>query len=256
MYKSLDHGFLTLSCDQCYKLNVLNPLEGAMMLPLIEQEFSIVVVAQSHNPTILNPDFLKLNEIVPKDWVLAEPPVCIPPGFAQVMFANGVSITAQLDKIIFLESLKTNCTGIGIHTIAKNYIKTLPHVDYRAIGINPKGHILLKENQIQEYLADTFLAPGSWRKIGKAPMKAQLKLTYTLDKCLCTITISEGIMQPSPEITQRSVLLIEGNFHHEINGNTKDIKLEKACQVIDDRENFFKMYREMVRQIMDNKEVA
>lgn len=222
--------------------------------PLIEKELSIVVVARSHNPTILNPDFLKRASIVPEDWALAQNPVCMPPGFAQVIFTNGISITAQLEKIIFFEPLETNQTGIGIHTIAKNYINVLPHVDYLAVGINPKGHIILEEKKNQEYLADTFLAPGSWRKIGKAPIKTQLKFIFTLDKCLSTISISEATTQPSLGTSQQSVLLIEGNFHFDI--DTKDKKIEKICQVIDERENIFKMYREMVTQIMGKQGAA
>ncbi len=29
-------------------------------------ELSVVVIAKNHNPTVLNPDFLKLNNIVPE----------------------------------------------------------------------------------------------------------------------------------------------------------------------------------------------
>jgi hypothetical protein len=31
-------------------------------------QFSIVVLATDHNPTILNPGFLRLQKIVPEDW--------------------------------------------------------------------------------------------------------------------------------------------------------------------------------------------
>jgi len=69
------------------------------------REFSIVVVAKSHNPTILNPDFLKDNEIVPANWELEKPPVCLEP-VAEIVFKNKVRIIAQLDKLIFLRMLR------------------------------------------------------------------------------------------------------------------------------------------------------
>lgn len=69
------------------------------------REFSIVVVAKSHNPAILNPDFLKDNEIVPANWELEKPPVCLEP-VAEIVFKNKVRIIAQLDKLIFSENVK------------------------------------------------------------------------------------------------------------------------------------------------------
>jgi len=61
---------------------------------LIISELAIVVAAQNHNPTILNPDFLKHSQIVPKEWVLREPPLCTEP-LARVAYTNGVTLVAQ-----------------------------------------------------------------------------------------------------------------------------------------------------------------
>ncbi len=36
--------------------------------------FTIVVVAADHNPSILNPDFLRINDIVPSDFKVIETP--------------------------------------------------------------------------------------------------------------------------------------------------------------------------------------
>ena len=41
------------------------------------KELTIVLLAETHNPTILNPDFLKYNEIVPFDWKVAGSPVAV-----------------------------------------------------------------------------------------------------------------------------------------------------------------------------------
>lgn len=66
------------------------------------QNLSVVVAARSHNPTILNPDFLKYNKIVPMDWELESNPICADP-VAQVKFTNGISITAEMNKVVFSE---------------------------------------------------------------------------------------------------------------------------------------------------------
>ena len=49
---------------------------------------SVVVTAEFHNPSILNPDFLVSREIIPADWVVTEavttPPVSV------VRYNNGI----------------------------------------------------------------------------------------------------------------------------------------------------------------------
>jgi hypothetical protein len=49
------------------------------MEPFLIQDLTLVVVARNHNPTILNPDFLKSTHIVPEHWELAAPPFCVEP---------------------------------------------------------------------------------------------------------------------------------------------------------------------------------
>lgn len=219
------------------------------------QEISIVVVAQNHNPTILNPDFLKFNEIVPKDWELAAPPICVEP-MAQVTFKNGVSIIAQFDKVIFAQAIHDkNAEELLIPNIARKYIETLPHVNYASVGINPKGHIVFAENKVQEYLVETFLADGPWREIGESPVKASIKLAYTLDKCKCALTIDEAILQ-APEKLATSILLLAANFHHDIAGAAKKEKLSDLFNIIDSWKIDFEMFKEIVSKIMIDRKVA
>jgi len=71
---------------------------------------SVVVTAESHNPTILHPHFLKTQGIVPPDFEPAESPVCTPP-LAIVKYRNGLNYTASVsspnpDREIFDRFLK------------------------------------------------------------------------------------------------------------------------------------------------------
>ena len=62
-----------------------------MLNEFVFSELTIVIVAENHNPTILNPDFLKFNDIVPKEWDMGQPPLCTPP-ISQVEYKNGIKI--------------------------------------------------------------------------------------------------------------------------------------------------------------------
>lgn len=39
------------------------------------QELAIVLTAKNHNPSILNPDFLKCSGIIPSEWELSRQPL-------------------------------------------------------------------------------------------------------------------------------------------------------------------------------------
>src|SRR2546428_392286 len=101
-------------------------------------QFSVVVVGEAHNPTILNPDFLAIREIVPKEWgwEVLSPAITTPP-FAIVRYTNRVSITVEHGKLQVADlGVGDDPTGSKAAEIARRYVNTLPHVRYTAVGIN------------------------------------------------------------------------------------------------------------------------
>lgn len=62
-------------------------------------QFSIVVPGRSHNPTLLNPDFLQRQDIVSADcsWTVAE--TVTTPLFAMVRYDNGVTVQVESEKL-------------------------------------------------------------------------------------------------------------------------------------------------------------
>ena len=214
---------------------------------VITEELSIVVVARNHNPTILNPDFLKYNEIVPLDWELAGPPVCVDL-MAQVTYANSVKIVSQFDKVIFTETLAEKETkDVSIPKIAKRYIETLPHVEYRAVGINLKGHVIFQdEAAIQKFIVETLLAPGPWQQFGEAKPKAGIKLVYVIRGCQLSLTVEENKLQLPDKILP--VALFSANFHRDLTGENKKQRLDHLFKSIDNWENDLKTFKELVNE--------
>jgi hypothetical protein len=196
------------------------------------EELSIVVVAQNHNPTLLNPDFLIYNKIVPPAWELAGSPICVGP-MAQVTFKNGVNIVAQFNKVIFTETVgDKRDEDIAVPVIARKYAETLPHVDYRAVGINPKGHVnFLEEAAVQGYILDTLLSPGPWLEFGDVRPKAGLKFVYWVKDCQFSLTLEESRLQ-LPDATV-PVAMFTANFHRDLKGETKDQRLQNLSQILD-----------------------
>ncbi len=99
-------------------------------MSIVPLEFSVVVVGQDCNPTILNPDFLKHRGIVPEEWgwQLAGAPITTPP-FATVSYDSGLTIKVEMTRFQVTDQLFAD----GVEkskaiAVASKYIKVLPHV--------------------------------------------------------------------------------------------------------------------------------
>jgi hypothetical protein len=193
-------------------------------------QLSIVVVAQNHNPTVLNPDFLKSNEIVPRDWELDGNPVCVEM-IAQVNFKNGVKITSQPDRIIFFQGVNDpELKDVEIPRIAADYVSLIRHVRYTAVGVNPRAEIGCSgSDEASAFIAHTLLGDRPWLKFGEKPARAALKVGLRLKGFHITIDVAEGSRAGIRGVEHH--VAFEGNVHHEIpqvNSDERDVCLAEV----------------------------
>jgi len=196
------------------------------------REVTIVVLARNHNPTILNPDFLSRHAIVPEDWELGEPPICADP-FAQVKYRNGFAITAQLDRVTFTETLVGKRIEESlVADVATRYLKTLPHVDYRAIGINPQGHVLAETLEEARYFTlDHLIAPGPWTFLNDTKPLVAVSLKYPFEKAQVTIKIEEASWKPD-DTGSVPVAYFGANFHREVAAEEAGERLARISEIL------------------------
>ena len=125
---------------------------------------SVVVTATQHNPSILHPSFLTSQDIVEADWVLAEQPICTPP-LAIVKFKNGIVFTAQPEQLQVTDNLlDEDVASSVVSELVERYVRTLPHVQYSAVGVNFKAFVEVVD--AATFLIERFLKNGSleqWR---------------------------------------------------------------------------------------------
>jgi len=134
-------------------------------------QFAITLKAESHNPTILNPDFLRNQGIVESDWELAEDPVCVR-HFARVAYTNRVAIVAEFDNLIFSEELLSREEESGsIASVAARYVRTLPHVNYLAVVNNFVADLVVKKrtsitsSESGSYVRDRGKSSTAWKPV-------------------------------------------------------------------------------------------
>ena len=175
--------------------------------------FSVVIIAQNHNPTLLNPDFLRTNNIVTGERKVVEalttPPVSI------VRYDDGLSITLELQK---LQILQPASSAFADHwetpKVAASFVKTLPHVSYMSAGLNWIG--VLPRSNPSSWLKDNFINPGL-RDNKKFPLQsAGISLTYPFDsETNCNLRLEAGEMRDFSGRVE-SGITVNANYHHDV----------------------------------------
>jgi hypothetical protein len=177
-------------------------------------QFSIVIVGDAHNPTILNPDFLEVQGIVSKDWGWEVAEVITTPPFAVVRYKNGYSITVEKNKLQITDPGEDPEASLA-PAIAQQYVKTLPHVRYKAAGIN--FNTLVERTDPHTYLKQRFIRRGPWDNPEHPLTGIGLRFIYSLTGGQVVLSLDVGqaerVVNEKPEI--RSVILANANFHRD-----------------------------------------
>ena len=99
-------------------------------------QFSAVLVVNQIDPSIFNPDFLRLNQIVdPKAQVL-ESPVSTPQ-FSQTAFDDGVKVKVDPGTVIFEQvGNPLDKPQVRPPAMAMQFVTLFPNAIYKAVGIN------------------------------------------------------------------------------------------------------------------------
>ena len=202
---------------------------------------SIVILAENNNPSILNPDFLKHNNIVPSDYIIKDV-LCTPP-FAQVTFDNKYVIAVDQDKLQFLDNDPDRIpTESKIAKMAESYITTLPFVRYRALGINFVGYYEFTNDELPlRYLASHFLKDDlPFLKSGsKKLIDSTLKFTLRYGEGYqLTIAMRPGM------IDNAHILFLDGNYHFNI--SMTDACIAEINKHLKQYNRFFADYQETV----------
>jgi hypothetical protein len=215
-------------------------------MSLILQELGIVVAMQQPNPNLVTADFLKLSGIIPADWQLAREPIH-QEHVSQLSFANGVSITAEPNRIMFGEPIGERAIdSVTVARVAHNYTEIFKLAKYSAVGINIRSYSPQASIQsATQYINHQLLASGSWQNYGTTPVQAALHLAYNLPNRQLNLDIAAAGMQfDRAEITP--VILFSGNFSYNLASSELGETVAAVSRVLTNWQTDLSAYCELI----------
>ena len=202
-------------------------------------EFSMVIVAQSHNPSILNTDFLLHNGIVGEHWQPRED--CLTsPMLSRVAFNGGLAVHADPIRVVFEQSGDALAAdALVCASAAKGYLKTVPHVHYIAIGMNSK---CVLRNLPLHRVSDVLRSSGSWTTFKSVAPSFELKAIYEMGDKRVTLDIEERSHESEPITTFRA------NIHRDIDEPNQQMRLNSMLSALDSWKEDLADFRALVQQ--------
>lgn len=170
---------------------------------------SVVVTAQSHNPSILTKEFLVESGIVPKDWTATE--VVNTPVLSLVRFESGVQWALDSSRLSVTENCESSFQdSYQIHGSVIEYLKKVEYVPYRSLGLN--CIVAMESNEPRTWLRRRFLRDGPWdthdlRMVSMIPRFAFDSGGATLNFAFGDQAVWQGQVQ--------NAVSVDCNLHHE-----------------------------------------
>jgi len=184
---------------------------------------NIVVLAQFHNPSILNPDFLKINKIVDEKWDVAETITTTP--FSQTRFKNGVSMVVDNERLNISQKIHGNyLEDSPIYDIISKYIKILEHVRYTAMGLN--WDILVPVKTPSSWLIEHFLKKSSIPKSSPTIEGLNLTMNFTLEGNTTSFQFTPELAKVSDSSTIEGVRVRANTHYDNVDSNEIREKLQ------------------------------
>lgn len=202
-------------------------------------QLSVVLIADNVDPSMINPDFLRHNGIVDHGLQTGQPPVSTPV-FSQVAFEDGFTVTAQTDRVEFVQRGEALTEDAASPNVARRFLEKFPYPSYKAIGINLTGVRPLDPGSVGG-VADALIERGAWMAFGDVSPVVSLKATYLYENRQITMDVHDAKKQNTDGDEQRG-LLFAVNIHRDISETDQGRRIARLMSILsawkDDLSNF------------------
>ena len=192
-------------------------------------------------PSSLNPDFLRYNQIADAEWTV-ETPVILRPGFSRVRYDNGVSVSASPEQVTFTQVKRPlEIEDVECPSMALRFLSLLPsRAEFNSVGIEPRARIQLPakgDGQRHSVLSD-FSQKFVFEDV---PPRVQARLSYNLDGRLITVYVGES----SDELPD---LRFNAHIHKDVSRQDQTAQMEFVRTTIESWNQDVQVFDRLITQ--------
>lgn len=184
---------------------------------------SVVVIAEHHNPSMLNKGFLINEGIVPPDW--SDGKFVVTPEVAFVEYLNNY-LSVDQDRLTFREIIDPPATlaeSSKICDLASNYVSKQPSVTYKKLGLNYALSII-RDNP-KQWLTKQFANP----KFHDQNFHMQSIFVIPLADSTLNVTFHDGVV-PRNGKNENNGIRIGCNVHYDGPFESVDVLRQKITE--------------------------
>ena len=191
---------------------------------------SVVLVANQNDPSILNPDFLRYNEIVDATLQLRESAVSTPL-FSRVVYEGDINVAAEPHRFVFEQRgsplREDEC---AVPEIARRFVEVVSDIPYSAVGINPRS-IRPSNDETKDSIADILTDGGKWMLFGEVMPAIQMKAFYSYQDRQITLDIGQAGAEGNDGSMSTGVLL-QANIHRDIREGSQEQRIRTVSSIL------------------------
>ena len=226
-------------------------------------ELSIYMINSGTNPSLINPEFLRENEIVDRSWGVTRP-VIIEPTSSFIRYNNGLSVTATNEQVVISQRAARRQEGemwapmalddIVCPNVATQLLRIMPtDQPYELVTIDPFGWMEIETNDRVSHVSPLLQVANLIPFKGTIPT-LQTKTVYALDDKEVTLFASEISQQSGGEL---STFHFGGEFRRTVIGSNRQEQTEYIEHILDEWRQDIEDFNELACQFvsMMNMEV-
>jgi hypothetical protein len=149
----------------------------------------IRLATSNTNPGHINPDFLRVNEIVPGAWEV-ERPVTLEAGFSRINYNNGVSVAAAERYVLFSQrNLFNPSAELVVADLATRYLECSPtYLSIASVTVTP-GCLWVPSEDLDPHSESPFSRLAI--PFGDVHPRLFVRSSYQLEDKLLEVTLSD-----------------------------------------------------------------
>lgn len=168
---------------------------------------SVVIVAEYHNPSILNKDFLVMHKIVPKEWNVVE--TTVTPLLTVIRYENGIRLQEDENRLHVAEQCDLPFSEYAdkqLPNLASSYAKILPHVPYRGLGFNYTVSVIRQDPN--RWINERFLKFDPWDK------ECHMMPRFSVNIEGATLNLNIHAQEISRKGSSQKSVIVDCNLHY------------------------------------------